>query len=77
MTFEIIRLGLIMMEIGIESDFDDYRCIFYSFKPDVFYKTITYRDIPSCFNCKVKAFEIDLDAKLMYIKSEVVKHDKL
>lgn len=76
MTFEIIRLILIMMEIGTESDFDDYRCIFYSFKPDVM-KAITYRDIPDCFNCKVKAFEIDLDAKIMYIKSEVVKHGKI
>lgn len=76
MTFETIRLILIMMEIGTECDFDDYRCIFYSYKPDVM-KAITYRDIPDCFNCKVKAFEIDLDAKIMKIRSEVVKHGKI
>lgn len=77
MTFETIRLILIMMEIGEESGFDDYRVIFYSFNPDHIFNALTYSEIPECFNCKVKAFEIDFDAKIMYIKSEVVKHDKI
>lgn len=58
MTFDTIRLLLIMIEMAIESDIDDYRVIFYSFKPDVLYKVITYRDIPDCFNCKVRALNL-------------------
>ena len=77
MTFETIRLILIFVEMATEIDISDYRCIFYSFNPDNIFKAVEYRDIPDCFNCKVKAFEIDLDAKIMYIKSEVVKHDKI
>lgn len=40
MTFETIRLLLIMIEMATESDIDDYRVIFYSFKPDVIYSEV-------------------------------------
>lgn len=77
MTFEIIRLILIMMEIGVESNFDDYKVVIYSLEPLHISKTMVYGDIPDCFNCKVHAFDIDLDKKIIFIRSEVVKHDKI
>lgn len=77
MTFETIRLILIMMEIGVESNFDDYKVVIYSLEPLHISKTMVYGDIPDCFNCKVHAFDIDLDKKIIFIRSEVVKHDKI
>ena len=77
MTFEIIRLILIMMEIGVESNFDDYKVVIYSLEPLHISKTMVYGDIPDCFNCKVHAFDIDLDKKIIFIRSEVVQHDKI
>lgn len=74
MTFEIIRLILIMMEIGIESDFNDYKVIIYSLEP-LCMKTMVYGDIPDCFNCVVHAFDIDLDKKLIFIRSEVINNE--
>ena len=75
MTFEIIRLILIMMEIGLESNFDDYKVVIYSLEPLHISKTMVYGEIPDCFNCKVHAFDIDLDKKIIFIRSEVVKHE--
>ena len=75
MTFEIIRLILIMMEIGLESNFDDYKVVFYSLEPLHISKSMVYGEIPDCFNCKVHAFDIDLDKKIIFIRSEVVKHE--
>ena len=77
MTFEIIRLILIMMEIDVESNFDDYKVVIYSLEPLHISKTMVYGDIPDWFNCKVHAFDIDLDKKIIFIRSEVVKHDKI
>ena len=75
MTFEIIRLILIMMEIGVESNFDDYKVVIYSLEPLHFSKTMVYGDISDCFNCKVHAFDIDLDKKIIYIRSEVINNE--
>ena len=75
MTFEIIRLILIMMEIGLESNFDDNKVVIYSLEPLHISKTMVYGEIPDCFNCKVHAFDIDLDKKIIFIRSEVVKHE--
>ena len=75
MTFETIRLILIFVVSATERDISDYRCIFYTMNPDIIFKKVLYREIPDCFNCKVKAFEIDLDTEIMYIKSEVDKHE--
>lgn len=75
MTFEIIRLILIMMEIGLESNFDDYKVVIYSLEPLHISKTMVYGEIPDCFNCKVHAFDIDLDRKFIYIRSEVVNDE--
>lgn len=71
MTFEIIRLILIMMEIGVESTFDDYKVVIYSLEPLHISETMVYGNIPECFNCKVHAFDIDLDKKIIFIRSEL------
>ena len=75
MTFEIIRLILIMMEIGEESGFDDYKVVIYSLDPLHISKTMIYGEISDCFNCKVHAFDIDLDRKIIFIRSEVVNDE--
>lgn len=71
MTFETIRLILIMMEIGVESNFDDYKVVIYSLEPLYMSKTMVYGNIPDCFNCKVHAFDIDLDKKMIFIRSDI------
>jgi hypothetical protein len=75
MTFETIRLLLILIGVATESDIDDYKVFIYSLDPLDISKTMIYKDIPDCFNCKVHAFDIDLDKKIMFIKSEVIKHE--
>lgn len=75
MTFETIRLILIMMEIGVEVGFDDYKVVIYSLEPLHMSKTMVYGDIPDCFNCKVHAFDIDFDKKIIFIKSEVINYE--
>ena len=77
MTFQTIRLILIMIEMTIESDIDDYNIIFYSLEPWHISKTMVYKNIPDSFNCEVHEFDIDLDKKMIFIRSEVVKHGKI
>lgn len=77
MTFETIRLILIFVEMAMETDIDDYKVLIYSLEPLHISKTMVYKDIPECFNCKVHAFDIDVDKKIIFIKSEVVKHGKI
>lgn len=77
MTFETIRLLLILIGVATESDIDDYKVRFYSLDPLDISKTMVYGEIPDCFNCIVHAFDIDLDRKIIIIKSEVVKHGKI
>lgn len=77
MTFETIRLLLILIGVAIESDIDDYKVLIYSIDPLHICKTMVYGDIPDCFNCKVHAFDIDLDKKIIFIRSEVVNHGKI
>lgn len=72
MTFEILRILLILIEIATESDLDDYKVVIYSTVPRIRSKVMVYGDIPDCFNCKIHAFDIDIDKKIVYIKSEVV-----
>ena len=71
MTFETIRLILIFVGVATESDIDDYNVIIYSLEPLQMSKTMVYKDIPDYFNCKVHAFDIDLDKKIVFIRSEV------
>lgn len=77
MTFETIRLILIFLEMTTESDIDDYKVLIYSLDPLDISKTMIYKNIPDCFNCKVHAFDIDLDKKILFIRSEVENHGKL
>ena len=77
MTFETIRLLLILIGVATESDIDDYKVLIYSLEPLRISKTMVYKNMPDYFNCKVHAFDIDLDKKIIFIKSEVVKHDKI
>ena len=77
MTFETIRLLLILISVATESDIDDYKVIIYSLEPLHVSKTMVYKNIPDCFNCIVHGFEIDLDNKIILIRSEVVKHGKI
>lgn len=77
MTFETIRLILIFVEMATESDMDDYKVLIYSLEPLHISKTMVYKNIPDCFNCKVHAFDIDLDKKIIFIKSEVAQHGKI
>ena len=75
MTFEIIRLIMIMVEVSTKSDLDDYQIVIYSQKPLSKVKIILYKNIPDCFNCIVHGFEIDLDNKIILIRSEVVNDE--
>lgn len=77
MTFETIRLILIMIEMATESDIDDYKVVIYSIEPLTMSKVMVYGEIPNCFNCKVQAFDIDIDKKIVFIRSEVVKDAKI
>ena len=75
MTFETIKLILIMIEMATESNIDDYKVIIYSLEPLHISKTMVYGNIPDCFNCKVHAFDIDIDKKIVFIRSEVINHE--
>lgn len=75
MTFDTIRLLLIMIEMATESDIDDYRVVIYSTDPLHISKTMIYGEISDCFNCKVHAFDFDLDRKIIFIRSEVVNDE--
>ena len=75
MTFETIKLILIMIEMVTESDIDDYKVIIYSLEPLHISKTMVYGNIPDCFNCKVHAFDIDIDKKIVFIRSEVANYE--
>ena len=77
MTFETIRILLRLIGVITESDIDDYKVIIYSTDPLRMDKTMVYGDIPDCFNCKIHAFDIDLDKKILFIRSEVVNHGKI
>lgn len=77
MTFETIRLMLLVMEIGVESDLDDYKVLIYSVEPLHISKIMVYGEIPDCFNCNVHAFDIDLDKKIIFIRSEVAHDGKI
>ena len=76
MTFDTVRLLLILIGVATDCDIDDYTVYIYSLEP-LRSKTMVYKDIPDCFNCKVYAFDIDLDKKIIFIRSEVVKHGKI
>lgn len=75
MTFETIKLILIMIEMVTESDIDDYKVVIYSLEPLHMSKTMVYGNIPDCFNCKVHAFDIDIDKKIVFIRSEVANYE--
>ena len=75
MTFETIKLILIMIEMVTESDIDDYKVVIYSLDPLHISKTMVYGNIPDCFNCKVHAFDIDIDKKIVFIRSEVANYE--
>lgn len=76
MTFETIRLIVSVLIIANECDLYDYKVIIYSTGPLRISKPMLYKDIPDCFNCKVHAFDFDLDKKIIFIRSEVVEHGK-
>ena len=73
MTFEMIRIILMVIEVDMESGIDDFKVIMFSSDPLYMSKAMLYKDIPECFNCKVHGFDIDLDNKIIFIKSEL--HD--
>lgn len=75
MTFETIRLILIFVEVATETDISDYKVLFYSIEPLFMGKAFIYKDIPDCFNCNVHGFDIDLDKKIIFIKSKGVKNE--
>lgn len=75
MTFETIKLILIMIEMATECDIDDYKVVIYSLEPLHMSKTMVYGNIPDCFNCKVHAFDIDIDKKIVFIRSEVANYE--
>ena len=75
MTFETIKLILIMIEMVTESDIDDYKVVIYSLEPLHMSKTMVYGNIPDCFNCKVHAFDIDIDKKIVFIRIEVANYE--
>lgn len=77
MTFETIRLIVSVLIIANERDLYDYQVVIYSQNPQSKVKTILYKNIPDCFNCIVHGFEIDLDNKIILIRSEVVKDGKI
>lgn len=71
MTFEFIRIVLILTEVATDDNIDDYKVVIYSTDPLTMSKAIKYGKIPDCFNCKVHAFDIDIDKKIIFIRSEV------
>ena len=77
MTFETIRLLLILTGVAADIEIDDFKVIIYSLEPLDISKTMVYGEIPDCFNCEVHAFDIDLDRKIIFIRSEVAKHGKI
>ena len=77
MTFETIRVIISVLIIANECDLYDYKVIIYSLEPLRIAEPIAYKDIPDCFNCKVHAFDFDLDKKIIFIRSEVVNNDKI
>ena len=80
MTFETIRLILILTGVAVETDIDDFKVVIYhedKMRNINLSKTMFYRDIPNCFNCIVHEFDIDLDNKKIWVKSEVAKHGKI
>lgn len=75
MTFETIRLLLILIGVETDSNIYDYKVLIYTLEPLHISKTMVYKDIPDRFNCKVHAFDIDVDKKIIFIRSEVVKDE--
>lgn len=75
MSFNDFRLIIEYVGILLRSDLSDYKVIIYSGHPFAKNKTVLYKDIPDCINCKIHAFDIDLDNKIIFIKSEVVNNE--
>lgn len=75
MDFDTVRILLMSLEPNIESDINDYKVLIYSTDPLYMGKTMIYGNIPDCFNCKVHAFDIDLDKQIIFIRSEVVNNE--
>lgn len=75
MSFNDVRCIIEYVEALSRSDLIDYIVVIYSIEPLYISKTMVYGDIPDCFNCKVHAFDIDLDKKIIYIRSEVVNNE--
>ena len=83
MTFDTIRLILILIKINTEINIYDFKVIIYPDRSQLILKDIDsymateilYKDIPDCFNCRVLLFDIDLDQKIILIKSEVLKYE--
>ena len=76
MTFEIVRLFAILIEIATDSSISDYVVIIYDKdyeKHDTMIKK--WDTIPACFNCKVLSYSFDFETKRIYIKSEAIKHE--
>lgn len=75
MTFEVIRVVAIMVEIGMESSLSDFDVVFYDASDKDHVIVINWEKIPDRFNCKVNNFSFDFETKRIYIKSEVVNHE--
>ena len=72
MTFHVIRLIAIFVELALESDISDFVIIIYDADGIEDIKMMKWKEIPDCFNCKVNSFNFDFESKRIYIKSEVV-----
>ncbi len=72
MDFDFIRVLNIFKEVRTGQGLTDYKVIIYSLEPLRMSKPMVYKDISDCFNCKVQAFDIDFDKKMIYIRSEVI-----
>lgn len=74
MHFNDFRLIIEYAGILLRRDLSDCKIIIYSVNP-LHINTMIYGEIPDCFNCKVHAFDIDLDKKIIFIRSEVVNNE--
>ena len=78
MDFNTVRILLLALEVNIESDINDYKVVIShedKLRNINLSETMRYGEIPFCFNCIVHEFDIDLDNRKIWIKSEVVKHE--
>lgn len=75
MTFDVIRVLAILVEIAMESSLSDFDLIIYDASDKDHVIEINWDKVPDCFNCKVKNFIFDFETKRIYVKSEVVNYE--